>query len=178
MNADFSVPFELKFLSEAGTFEGYASVFGVTDNMNDRIAKGAFRESLARWRAEGRMPPMLWQHDARQPIGVWETMHEDGHGLRVSGRLFVEDIPRAREAYKLLREKVVTGLSIGYRAKEAHADRETGSRVLTEIDLLEISMVTFPANERARVLSVKAAGGAVDEDLRGVRALSDLLLRL
>ncbi len=149
--------FELKFLAESGTFEGYASVFHVTDSMNDTIAPGAFRASLEHWQAEGRFPPMLWQHDVKQPIGAWQDMREDEHGLYVSGRLFVDEIARAREAYKLLKENVVTGLSIGYRTKQAHTDRETGTRVLTQIDLIEISMVTFPANDMARVALVKSA---------------------
>jgi len=86
-------------------------------------------------------------------------MREDSHGLFVKGRLFVADIPRAREAYKLLKEKVVTGLSIGYRTKDSHLDAQTGARVLTDVDLMEISMVTFPANDQARVKLVKSALG-------------------
>jgi HK97 family phage prohead protease len=157
MDTTLSAPFELKFLAESGTFEGYASVFGVTDNMNDVIARGAFRASLARWRAEGRLPPMLWQHDAAAPVGAWDEMREDAHGLFVRGRLFVTDIPKAREAHRLMKEKVVTGLSIGYRAKASRRDAATGARVLTEVDLMEVSMVTFPANEMARVAMVKSA---------------------
>lgn len=146
--------FELKFLAETGVFEGYAAVFGVTDKVSDRIAPGAFAASIESCRAEGRLPPLLWQHDPKEPIGVWREMREDAHGLHVKGELFVADIARAREAYKLLRENVVTGLSIGYRAKEAH--REGATRVLTGIELLEISMVTFPANDFARVRRVKS----------------------
>lgn len=149
-------PLELKFLAEAGTFEGYASVFGVTDKVGDRIAPGAFRKTLDAWAGKKRLPPMLWQHESRQPIGVWEKMHEDSHGLYVEGRLFIADIPQAAEAYKLLRENVVTGLSIGYRTKESHVDHGFGARVLTEVDLLEVSMVTFPANDMARVSLVKS----------------------
>jgi uncharacterized protein len=152
----FSTPFELKRLAETGQFEGYAAVFGVTDNANDRIAPGAFAETLRNAKAEGRLPPLLWQHDAAEPIGAWREMTEDAHGLYVKGELFIHDIPRAREAYKLLREKVVTGLSIGYRAKEARREAGTGARVLDAIELLEVSMVTFPANEQARVRRVKA----------------------
>jgi uncharacterized protein len=152
----FDSPFELKFLSEAGVFEGYASVFGVSDSMNDKIAPGAFAETLAIAKKDGRLPPLLWQHDAREPIGAWREMREDAHGLYVKGELFIRDIPRAREAYKLLRENVVTGLSIGYRARKSHHDDESGTRVLTDVDLLEVSMVTFPANDYARVRRVKS----------------------
>jgi HK97 family phage prohead protease len=152
----FETPFELKFLAETGLFEGYASVFHVTDNTNDRIEPGAFRKSLAEWAAQGRLPPLLWQHDPKQPIGRWREMHEDSHGLYVRGELFTDDISRAKEAYKLLREAVVTGLSIGYRARQSYRDQKSGVRVLTDIELLEVSMVTFPANEQARVRHVKS----------------------
>ncbi|MDE1151399.1 MAG: HK97 family phage prohead protease [Micavibrio sp.] len=148
-------PFELKFASETGVFEGYASVFGVTDATGDRIEKGAFARSLEGALTMGQLPPLLWQHDPRQPIGAWREMWEDAHGLYVKGELFVSDIIRAREAYRLLQEKVVTGLSIGYRALKSHRDAE-GIRVLTEIELIEVSMVTFPANDHARINRVKS----------------------
>jgi uncharacterized protein len=157
MSTVFDAPFEMKFAPGAGAFEGYASVFGNIDNAGDRIAKGAFAKSLAAYRQEGRMPPLLWQHDTAQPIGAWREMREDAKGLFVAGALFAEDIPRAREAYRLMKEGVVTGLSIGYRAKESHRDGKSGVRVLTEVDLLEISLVTFPANTAARVAQVKSA---------------------
>lgn len=153
----FEAPFEVKFLAAGGKFSGYASVFDVTDKVNDRIAPGAFQKSLQAFRAQGRFPPLLWQHDASQPIGAWRGMHEDRHGLFVEGDLFVQDIARAKEAYKLLQENVVTGLSIGYRAKESHREEKTGVRVLTEVELLEISVVTFPANDMARIDLVKSA---------------------
>jgi len=146
---------ELKSLAESGVFEGYAAVFSVIDKVGDRIAPGAFSEALASCRLDGRLPPLLWQHDPKEPIGVLRDMREDASGLYVKGELFVADIARAREAYKLLRENVVTGLSIGYRAKGAH--REGKARVLTGIELLEVSMVTFPANDFARVARVKSA---------------------
>jgi uncharacterized protein len=149
-------PLELKFVAESGTFEGYASVFHVTDSANDRIAPGAFEKSLQKAYAEDRLPPLLWQHDAQQPIGIWHEMQEDSHGLFVRGELFVNDITQAREAYKLMRENVVTGLSIGYRTIQSERDAKTGARILTEIELLEISMVTFPANPLARVRQVKS----------------------
>jgi len=151
----FEMPFELKFASETGGFEGYASVFGVIDNAGDRIEKGAFARSLETAGQNGQLPPLLWQHDPRQPIGAWREMREDAHGLYVKGELFISDITRAREAYRLLQEKVVTGLSIGYRALKSHRDAD-GIRVLTEIELIEVSMVTFPANDFARISRVKS----------------------
>lgn len=153
--ARFDARLEIKFLAETGFFEGYASVFHVVDSAGDRIAPGAFTKSLAAYRAENRLPPLLWQHDPKQPIGAWREIFEDSHGLFVRGALFVDDIPLAREAHKLLKENVVDGLSIGYRVLQSHRDQKSGVRVLTGIELLEISMVTFPANAHARIARVK-----------------------
>lgn len=150
-----AAPLELKFVAQSGVFEGYASVFGNIDSAGDRIVPGAFAKSIADCRTENRWPPMLWQHDPKQPIGQWEEMYEDSHGLFVRGRLFVDDIAQSREAYALLRENVISGLSIGYRTRESQRDGKTGARVLHEIDLLEISLVTFPANDLARVRTLK-----------------------
>jgi len=129
-HANFDTPCELKFLPGSGVFEGYASVFNVVDSVNDRIAPGAFSDSLARFGEEKRLPPLLWQHNASEPIGVWREMYEDSHGLFVRGELFIRDMARAQEAYKLLQEHAVTGLSIGYRTKESHRDAQSGVRVL------------------------------------------------
>ena len=156
MSSDiFDSPFEVKFHNTSGRFEGYASVFAVTDSASDRVMPGAFAKSLASWQQQGRQPPLLWQHDQSQPIGAWRELREDKHGLYAQGELFVNDIARAKEAYCLLREKVVNGLSIGYRVKQSTRDQKTGIRLLSEVELLEISMVTFPANDAARVLRVK-----------------------
>ncbi len=149
-------PFEVKFVAETGVFEGYASVFNVTDSVGDKIARGAFADSLMAAARSGALPPLLWQHDPKQPIGAWREMREDAHGLFVKGELFIADIARAREAYRLLQENIVTGLSIGYRTLQSHFDEKSNTRVLTKIELLEVSMVTFPANEFARVSRVKS----------------------
>lgn len=151
----FDAPLELKFVAETGCFEGYASVFAVTDSMNDRIDKGAFTKSLAEHREQGHLPPLLWQHDIKQPIGAFTDLYEDTHGLFVQAKMFIDDIPRAKEAWTLMREGVVTGMSIGYRTRQSYRDEKTGVRVLTDLELLEISMVTFPANTHARVSCVK-----------------------
>lgn len=150
-----AVSFKLKAASDEGLVEGYGSVFGVRDSYDDVIAKGAFAESLARHRAEGTMPAMLWQHNASEPIGVWSEMTEDDTGLRIVGRLALETA-RGREALALLKLDALNGLSIGFMAKQWAYDRETEIRTLTEIDLWEVSLVTFPANGRARVTGVKA----------------------
>jgi HK97 family phage prohead protease len=122
------------------TFEGYASLFGVPDGAGDVVAPGAFAATLrARPAAEVRM---LYQHLPNEPLGVWETIREDAKGLYVRGRL-VLDVQRAREVRSLIAEGAINGLSIGFRTVRATRTK-TGLRVLAEIDLWEISVVTFP----------------------------------
>lgn len=151
----FDVGFEIKAVNADGTVEGYGSVFGVRDNYDDVIAKGAFIQSLKDHKAAGTMPAMLWQHDADKPIGVWTEMVEDEKGLRIKGQLAMETV-KGKEAHALLKMGALNGLSIGFMSKEWAYDRETDVRTLTEIDLWEVSLVTFPANGSARVTNVKA----------------------
>lgn len=151
-----NVAIQIKSISDDGTIEGYGSVFGVRDNYDDVIAKGAFAGSLTLHKSEGTMPAMLWQHDPNEPIGVWSEMSEDDRGLLVKGRLALETT-RGKEAYALLKLGAISGLSIGFMSKQWTYDRETDVRTLTEIDLWEVSMVTFPANEKAQITNVKAA---------------------
>lgn len=150
------VGFELKAIGADGTVEGYGSVFGVRDNYDDVIAKGAFIQSLKDHKAAGTMPAMLWQHDADKPIGVWTEMVEDEKGLRIKGQLAMETV-KGKEAHALLKMGALNGLSIGFMSKEWAYDRDTEVRTLTAIDLWEVSLVTFPANEKARVTNVKSA---------------------
>ena len=152
----FDVGFEIKAVNADGTVEGYGSVFGVRDNYDDVIAKGAFTQSLKDHKAAGTMPAMLWQHDADKPIGVWTEMVEDEKGLRIKGQLAMETV-KGKEAHALLKMGALNGLSIGFMSKEWSYDRETEVRTLTAIDLWEVSLVTFPANEKARVTNVKSA---------------------
>jgi len=152
----FDVGFEIKAVNADGTVEGYGSVFGVRDNYDDVIAKGAFIQSLKDHKAAGTMPAMLWQHDADKPIGVWTEMVEDEKGLRIKGQLAMETV-KSKEAHALLKMGAINGLSIGFMSKQWAYDRETEVRTLTEIDLWEVSLVTFPANEKARVTNVKSA---------------------
>lgn len=151
-------PFEVKALDESGAFEGYASLFETVDEAHDVVSPGAFKKSLAAWAAKGRLPALLWQHDAAEPIGVWRRMREDARGLFVAGRLFVDDIPRARQAYALMKAGGLSGLSIGFRTVEAAFDERARVRRLVEVELFEVSLVTFPALEGARVGAVKTAG--------------------
>lgn len=146
---------QIKASGDDGSIEGYGSVFGVRDNYDDVIAKGAFVASLAEHKAAGTMPAMLWQHDSGEPIGVWIEMVEDEKGLRIKGQLAL-DTTRGKEAHALLKLGALNGLSIGFMSKQWSYDRETDVRTLTEIDLWEVSLVTFPANEKARVTNVKS----------------------
>lgn len=146
----------LKATGDDGTIEGYGSVFGVRDNWDDIIAKGAFAASLAAHKAAGTMPAMLWQHSSDAPIGVWTDMVEDDKGLYIKGQL-VMDTVRGKEAHALLKAGAINGLSIGFMSKQWAYDRDTDIRTLTEVDLWEVSLVTFPANEKARVTNVKAS---------------------
>lgn len=151
-----SFALQIKAAGDDGTVEGYGSVFGVRDNYDDVIAKGAFIQSLKDHKAAGTMPAMLWQHDADKPIGVWTEMVEDEKGLRIKGQLAMETV-KGKEAHALLKMGALNGLSIGFMSKEWAYDRETEVRTLTAIDLWEVSLVTFPANEKARVTNVKSA---------------------
>jgi len=143
------VPFEVKEVSEDGTFTGYGSVFGVKDSYNEIVVPGAFVDSI-----EKRVPAMLWQHRSGEPIGVYEEVREDSVGLFLRGRLAMKTA-RGAEAYELLKMKAISGLSIGFVAIEDSFDKSTGIRTLKKIDLWEVSLVTFPANDAARVTGVK-----------------------
>lgn len=147
---------EIRATGEDGTVEGYGSVFGVRDSYDDVIGAGAFLSSLKAHKSAGTMPAMLWQHDSSEPIGIWTEMVEDAKGLRIKGQLALDTV-RGKEAHALLKLKALNGLSIGFAAKQWAYDRETEIRTLTEIDLWEVSLVTFPANGKARVTNIKTA---------------------
>lgn len=152
---------------KTGTFEGYGAVFGNTDSYGDVIQKGAFKTTLKDWKKAKSLPPMLVQHGGWMmtdmdalPIGKWEEMEEDDTGLRVKGRLINLDTERGKNIHGAMREGVLDGMSIGYRAKEFTYGTKPDEprRTLKAIDLVEVSVVTFPANGRARVEAVKGEG--------------------
>jgi HK97 family phage prohead protease len=149
------VGFEVKAVSEDGMIEGYGSVFGVRDSYSDIVAKGAFRTSLESHKSAGTMPALLWQHRSDEPIGVWKAMDEDDKGLAVRGQLAMDTV-RGREAHSLLKLGALNGLSIGFYSKQWMYDNEQDIRTLTEVDLWETSLVTFPANRAARVTAIKS----------------------
>lgn len=151
--------FEIKSLKETGEFSGYASVFDLIDLQGDKIESGAFTKSLGMWEQAGKWPKMLWQHDSKIPIGTWHTIKQDSKGLFVKGALILE-LDKGREAYHLLKAGALDGLSIGFKTKKSRYDSLAKARVLQDIDLQEISLVTFAANPAAQILDVKAE----DED--------------
>lgn len=146
---------QLKSLGEQGNFSGYASVFSILDNQNDMMLPGAFTYALSKGWSDIKL---LWQHDFREPIGLFTCIRQDNRGLYVEGKLLL-DIRRAREAYSLLKAGAIAGLSIGYAPVKYRADPETGARLLEEVALYEISVVTFPANPQAHIRAVKQDSG-------------------
>jgi uncharacterized protein len=153
-----SLDLALKAEGDEGEFTGYGSVFDVIDSQGDKITKGAFTGSIAE-----RMPKMLWQHNMAEPIGRWTEAREDAKGLYLKGKLST-GTTRGRDAYALIKDGALDGLSIGYRVKAGGAMREGNVRVLKEIDLWEVSLVTVPALSVARLESVKS-GSLTEEDL-------------
>ncbi|GAB4577258.1 MAG: hypothetical protein Tsb008_23340 [Rhodothalassiaceae bacterium] len=149
----FPTSFELKGAEAEGVIEGYAAIFTAVDGGRDSIQPGAFSRTLAERLASG--VRLLWQHDPKEPIGTIEALREDARGLYVKARLDLA-LGRAREALSLLRKGGLDGLSIGYRIRRAREDRARRIRLIDEVDLEEISLVTFPMQPAARVLAVKA----------------------
>ncbi|WP_374374971.1 HK97 family phage prohead protease [Tabrizicola sp.] len=138
---------------DSGVIEGYASVFDIVDHGGDIVVPGAFKASLAQHAREKSSPIMLWYHDPAKPIGRWTELHEDGKGLYGVGKINL-DTSAGRDAYASVKSGDVTGLSIGYRTSRSEELR-TGGRKLIEVDLQEVSIVTFPMNPASRLTGVK-----------------------
>ncbi len=169
---------EIKFAEgdgvDARTFKGYGAVFGNVDSYGDVIEKGAFKKTLADAKKTGSWPAMLMQHggwgmsaDDLTPVGIWIEMAEDDNGLLITGKL--ADTPRGNEAYGLLKmtpRPALNGLSIGYRARKFTLGTKPDEprRILQEVELVEVSLVTFPANPKARIGSVKSGDGLTVRD--------------
>jgi HK97 family phage prohead protease len=159
-----------------GVFSGYGAVFNNTDSYGDVIAPGAFAESLGEWNGKGKFPPMLLQHggmgvtaDDMLPVGEWTSMSENRKGLQVTGRLFALNTERGQYIYEGLKAGALDGISIGYKVREQIEGTRPGEpdRTLTNIDLWEVSIVTFPANPKARIADVK---NLTPKDLRDLEA--------
>lgn len=157
-------------LSEGHVIEGYASRFDQIDQSGDVVLRGAYAASLAALTARGGKVKMLWQHDPAQPIGVWDLVREDDLGLWVKGRLLVET-RRGAEAATLIAAGAIDGLSIGYRTKRA-SKGDQGERRLCEVELWEVSLVTFPMLPTARVMG-KGAKDPFTDALGDMAAVLD-----
>lgn len=149
---------------QAGTFSGYGAIFGNVDSYGEIIQRGAFAESLAEWKARGKWPKMLCQHggwgvgaEDMLPAGQWDDMSEDKKGLKVEGHLFAMNTDRGQYLYEGLKSGELDSLSIGFQTLDSENETRDGEiyRLLTRIKLWEVSIVTFPANERAKISSVK-----------------------
>ncbi|MDR1561238.1 MAG: HK97 family phage prohead protease [Holosporaceae bacterium] len=153
-----------KSMNDDGEISGYASVFDIVDGYHDIVVKGSFSRATTVF-ANGKKPKLLWQHDINFPIGVVDVMREDDYGLFIKCRLLLE-LPKAKEVYYLLKNKAIDGFSIGYRIKDSYFS--DNKRYLTDIDLLEISIVTFPACPSATVEDIKA----YNDILRSIKDIS------
>lgn len=162
------VELDTKAVQEDGTFSGYAAVFGTKDQGGDIIRKGAFAASLAAVPAA--RVKLLWQHSREEPIGVWTSFVEDEYGLKAEGRLILETA-KGREAHALMKAGALDGLSIGYRTIRATRDNTKSARILEEIALKEVSLVTFPMHADATVQTVKSN----NEVIAAIRAATDTI---
>lgn len=153
-----------------GLIEGYASVFNGVDSYGDTIVPGAYQASLAKHKAEGTVPVMLWSHNMNAPIGRWHSFKEDAHGLLVSGQINLKT-SAGKDAFEHLQAGDLNGLSIGYRVAKDGSKYVNGVRQLTAIELHEVSVVAFPADPAARITAVKFA----DRKPTTVRELEDAL---
>jgi uncharacterized protein len=134
-----------------GRFSGYAAIFDVPDKGRDIIRAGAFAHSLqSRSRYD---VPLLWQHDQQEPVGIIESLREDARGLHITAKLSL-DSNRGRDAYALIKDGALSGLSIGYRARAAKPVPGRNLRELQEVELIEISLVTLPMQPLARLTSL------------------------
>lgn len=169
-------PFELKALSDDGTFEGYGSVFGVKDLGDDIVMPGAFAKTLADHSARRTKPKMLWSHEQRtMPPGVWTEIREDEHGLFLRGKLI--DTSTGRDLRVAMKERAVDGLSIGFDLRKGEIEYDGPVRKIKSLTLWEISPVIFPMNPDARVNAVKSAFSRDDllEACKAADRLSTLL---
>ena len=153
--------FAIKSIGDAGEFEGYGAVFDNVDFGGDVIAPGAFATTIKNFSQSKRKLPMLWQHDTHSPIGIFEEFSEDEKGLWVKGKIFL-NVQKGLEAHELMRGGAISGLSIGYGVVKSDRDEKSGVRTLKELELFEVSVVTFPMNDEARVDSVKERIAAGD----------------
>ncbi len=168
-----TLDFDIRFAADdAGTFTGHAAVFGERNSYNEIVKPGAFVRTLSEHQARNVRPPMLWSHRTDEIIGVWTDIREDATGLAVTGKL-VTETAKGREAHALLKAGALNGLSIGFRARDAERGAN-GLRILTDIELVEISLVALPSAGNARIKQVRSTGN-FSTFTRAVRAATETL---
>lgn len=132
---------------------GYASVFNVVDHHGEMMLHGAYKESLknASQRIAKRPLPLLWHHDPKKPIGIITNLREDPHGLYIEGQIYQGSL-QAEKCIHFLKTGLVSGLSVGYKLHQSKKNR--GITLITKVELFEVSLVTFPACDDARVMNL------------------------
>lgn len=153
-----ALDFDIRFSAadDGGVFTGHAAVFDERNSFNEIVKRGAFTRTLSEHQSRNIRPPMLWSHRTDEIIGVWTDIREDATGLAVTGKLITETT-RGKEAHALLKAGALNGLSIGFRARTAERGAN-GLRILTDIELVEISLVALPSAGNARIKQVRSAG--------------------
>jgi len=147
-NKKSHIKIEKKYIGDNGYFEGYASIFNELDYDGDIILPGAFRESLLL----NKSIKLLWQHNPEEPIGSFIDVFENTNGLYVKAELILA-VSKGKEAYALMKAGALDSMSIGYRVDDFFYAK--GFRYIKKLSLWEISLVTFPANERAKITDCK-----------------------
>ena len=169
--------FEIKSIDETGKFSGYASIFNIKDSCNDVVLPNAFKKSLA-LKTKPQNIKLLWQHSQTQPIGVINKIKEDNIGLYVEGKILM-DVKKGKEAYSLMKSGAVSGLSIGYNVKKSFYNKKNQVRTISEVDLWEVSLVTFPANKHAGITFVKSHNPISEtKELKKLNNLLDKALKI
>lgn len=150
---------------------GYASVFNIVDSQNDIVQKGAFEDT------KPENIKLLWQQDTLKPIGIIKSLYEDDYGLKIQAEIN-NRILLGKETTELVRQKAIDGLSIGFCAKDFEYDNQ-GVRLLKKVDLMEISVVTFPANRNAGIINVKKlTEHPINRSLERIEKLLEKLVNL
>lgn len=162
---------EIKALSDRG-FEGHGAVFGNVDLGGDIVAHGAFRRTISQHKQAGTMPAMFWMHKTDHVAGAWTDVKEDSRGLYVKGEL--ADTTLGNEMRALLKMKAVRGLSVGFRTKDYDFNRD-GNRILKEVDLFEVSLVSMAMNPLAKVEAVKSQLTGSGEYVPDIREFEEIL---
>lgn len=166
-NALSAIQIETKNIGEDGSIKGLGAIFNTQDRGGDTILPGAFKKSLQAHSQKGLPVQMLRGHDPDRIIGEWTSVQETKDGLLCEGQIYKE-LPDGKEAHFLARKGQLSGLSIGYQTEKSTRDEEW-NRTLQEVDLFEVSLVTFPMHPDARVTDVKNLTGDIRDVEKALR---------